>query len=145
MSAGTQARVGALTALVVGVLAGWQAYSLGLGSMTAPGPGLWPLIVSLVMVVSGAGVALQPNDDAEAIGRDGRIVALGAISLVAYAWLFELVGFEIPTIALLAFWLKALGRDTWRTTVAVSLATTAGVYVIFIVALGVSLPHLVAF
>lgn len=141
MTAGTQARVGALTALAVGVLAGWQAQRLGVGSLTAPGPGLWPLIVSVVLVLTGAAVALRPGD-AEVIGREAWIVVLGCLSLVAYTLLFEVVGFEIPTIALLVFWLKVLGGDTWRTAVTVAVGATVSVYLVFIFALGVALPHL---
>jgi putative tricarboxylic transport membrane protein len=142
VSAGTQARAGALTALAVGGLAGWQAHRLGVGSLTAPGPGLWPLIVSVILVLTGAAVALHPGDDAEVIGREAWIVVLGCLSLVAYTLLFEVVGFEIPTIALLVFWLKVLGGDTWRTAVTVAVGATAAVYLVFIFALGVALPHL---
>jgi putative tricarboxylic transport membrane protein len=137
-----QARLGALTALAVGVLAGWQAYRLGVGSLTDPGPGLWPFIVSVVLVITGAAVALRPGDDAEAIGREAWIVVLGCLSLVAYTLLFEVVGFEIPTIALLVFWLRALGDEPWRTSVTIAVGATAVVYAIFILALGVALPHL---
>ena len=142
MIAGTQARVGALAALAVGVLAGWQARRLGVGSLTAPGPGLWPLIVSVVLVLTGAAVALRPGDDAEAIGREAWIVVLGSLSLVAYTLLFEVLGFEIPTVALLVFWLKVLGGETWRTAVTVALGATVSVYLVFLLALGVALPHL---
>jgi len=142
VSTGTQARVGALTALAVGLLAGWQADRLGVGSLTDPGPGLWPLIVSVVLVLTGAAVALRPGDDAEPIGREAWIVVLGCISLVAYTLLFEVVGFEIPTIALLVFWLKVLGEEPWRTAVTVAVVATAAVYAVFLLALGVALPHL---
>jgi putative tricarboxylic transport membrane protein len=87
-------------------------------------------------------VALRPGDDAEAIGREAWIVVLGSLSLVAYTLLFEVLGFEIPTIALLVFWLKVLGGETWRTAVTVALGATVSVYLVFLLALGVALPHL---
>ena len=142
MTAGTQARAGALTALAVGLLAGWQARRLGVGSLTDPGPGLWPLIVSVVLVLTGAAVALRPGDDAEPIGREAWIVVLGCVSLVAYTLLIEVIGFEIPTIALLVFWLKVLGEEPWRTSLTVAVGATVAVYAVFILALGVALPHL---
>ena len=145
MTASTQARVGALVLLIVGALAAVQAYRLGVGSMISPGVGLWPLIVGGVMALSAAVVALKPNDDAEAIGRPAVLVAIGAVSLVAYAALFEVTGFEIATIALVAFWLKFLGGVSWRLSAAVSIGATAVIYVLFIILLGVSLPHLIAF
>ena len=113
-----------------------------MGSLTDPGPGLWPLIVSVVLVLTGAAVALRPGDDAEAIGREAWIVVLGCVSLVAYTLVIEVIGFEIPTIALLVFWLKVLGEEPWRTAVTVAVGATVAVYAVFILALGVALPHL---
>jgi putative tricarboxylic transport membrane protein len=62
-----QARVAGLAALAVGIAAALGARHLGLGSLTDPGPGLWPLVVSGVLVIAGAAVAVRPGDDAEAI------------------------------------------------------------------------------
>lgn len=143
MRAAVQSRAGALTLVVVGALAAVQAWSLGIGSAGDPGPGLWPFLIGLALVVVSATLLLRPDPDAvEPIGRDAVLVAAGAASLVAYTWLFERVGFEIPTMLLLVLWLRVFGRDRWRITVAVAVGTTIAVYLLFIVGLGVSLPHL---
>lgn len=73
------------------------------------------------------------------------MVALGALSLVAYTLLIERVGFEVMTVLLLVLWMRGFGRDSWRLSLAVAVAACAASYLLFIVALGVSLPHLVAF
>jgi hypothetical protein len=112
------------------------------GSLTDPGPGLWPLIVSAVLVITGAVVAIRPGEGAEAINRDAWSVVVACLSLVAYTAVIDVVGFELPTIVLLAFWLRVLGGEPWRTTVTVSLGVTVAVYAVFILALGVALPHL---
>jgi putative tricarboxylic transport membrane protein len=131
-----------VVALAVGIAAALGARELGLGSLTDPGPGLWPLAVSAVLVLTGAAVAIRPGDDAEPIGRDAWAVVVACLSLLAYTTVIAAVGFELPTIALLAFWLRVLGGESWRTTVAVSVGATVVVYAVFVLALGVALPHL---
>jgi putative tricarboxylic transport membrane protein len=143
VSVGAQARIAGLAALAVGIAAALGARDLGPGSLTDPGPGLWPLVVSAVLVITGAAVAVRPGDDAEPIGRDAWAVVVACLSLVAYTAVISAVGFELPTIVLLAFWLRVLGGERWRTTVAVSVGVTVVVYAVFILALGVALPHVV--
>jgi putative tricarboxylic transport membrane protein len=144
LSSVTQARGAGIVALAVGVVAGLEVRNLGVGSLTDPGPGLWPLIVSVVLVLTGAAVAVWPGDgaDVEVIGREAGVVVVACLSLVAYTAVISTVGFELPTVLLIAFWLRFLGSEPWLTTAAVSLGVTAVVYVVFIVALGVALPHL---
>jgi putative tricarboxylic transport membrane protein len=142
VSVGSQARVAGLAAVAVGIAAALGARDLGVGSLTDPGPGLWPLVVSAVLVITGAAVAVRPGDDAEAIGRDAWTVVVACLTLLAYTAVIRVVGFELPTIALLAVWMRLFGGEPWRTTVAVSVGVTVVVYVVFILALGVALPHL---
>ena len=142
MSAATQSRVAGLVALTVGLAAAFGARDLGIGSLTNPGPGLWPLVVSAVLVITGAAVAVRPGDEAATIGRDAWAVVVACVSLVAYTAVIGVVGFELPTAILLAFWLRVLGGEPWRTTVVVSVGVTVVAYVVFILALGVALPHL---
>jgi putative tricarboxylic transport membrane protein len=142
VTVGAQSRVAGLTALAIGIAAALAARDLGLGSLTDPGPGLWPLTVSAVLVITGAVVAVRPGDDAEPIGRDAWTVVVACLSLLAYTAVISTVGFELPTIALLAFWLRVLGGEPWRTTIVVSVGATVVVYAVFVLALGVALPHL---
>ena len=142
MSAALQSRVAGLVALTVGVAAALGARDLGVGSLTNPGAGLWPLVVGAVLVITGAAVAVRPGEEAETIGRDAWVVVVACVSLVAYTVVIRAVGFELPTAILLAFWLRVLGGEPWRTTVAVSVGVTVVAYVVFILALGVALPHL---
>jgi putative tricarboxylic transport membrane protein len=142
VSAVTQARVAGLAALALGVAAAVRARDLGLGSLTDPGPGLWPLVVGAVLVITGAVVAVRPGDGADPIGPEAWAVVVACLSLVAYTAVIPVVGFEVPTVILLVFWLRVLGGEPWRSTIAVSVGVTVVVYAVFILALGVALPHL---
>lgn len=131
--------------VALGLATLWYARGLGFGSLAEPGPGLWPSIVAVLLVVTGAGIAVRARaaHDTEAFTRGTTAVVIGAASLVVYSYLFELVGFEIPTVLLLVLWLRFLGGESWRVTAAVSLLATAGAYALFITGLGVPLPHLI--
>ena len=131
--------------ILIGLVTLWFARDLGLGSLTDPGPGLWPAIVSVLLVGTGAWITYGARTaaDTEAFTRETRAVAIGAASLAVYAYLFELIGFEIPTVLLLAVWLKFLGHEGWPMTAVVSVLSTVAAYLLFITGLGVPLPHLV--
>jgi putative tricarboxylic transport membrane protein len=136
-------RLAVAVTLLVGVAATVKASDLGIGSIKEPGAGLWPAITAVAMALSSLALFIrpQPSGDEELFTREARLVVVGAVSLVAYAMVFERLGFELPTVALIVLWLKGIGRESWRSTVTIALAGTAAVYLLFIVALGVSLPH----
>lgn len=131
--------------LVVGAGAALLAWRLDVGTAEEPGPGMWPLIVGIAMVALAAAQLLRPTESGpvERFTADTWIVAVGVVSLLAYTALFERVGFEIPTVALLVVWLRVLGRESWLSTVSVSLGGVVALYLIFVTALGVSVPHLI--
>jgi hypothetical protein len=142
-----QNMLAAAVPLVIGVIAGIMSWQLKIGDLAAPGPGLWPLTVSVAMVVIAVVLLFKarPTGGEEAFTREAVIVVVAVVSLFGYALLFERVGFEIPTLALLALWLKVLGRESWRITIPVAIGSTAALYLMFITGLGVSLPHLLDF
>lgn len=137
--------VAAAVLLGVGIVAAIVSWRLGVGEPADPGPGLWPLIVSVALVVFAAVLVVRshPTRTEERFSRDSLVVVGAVLSLVAYAFLFERVGFEIPTIALLVLWLKGFGRESWKVTTTVSVGATAVVYLLFITGLNLSLPHIV--
>ncbi|MFC5830661.1 tripartite tricarboxylate transporter TctB family protein [Nonomuraea insulae] len=138
--------VAALAPGVFGAAMAIMALSLGLGRLSEPGAGLWPFALGVLLVAVSVALLTTRRRQAacESFGRGGWSVVLGAVSLVAFIMLLPLVGFEIPTVVLIALWLKVIGGEGWRTTVAVSVLATAGFHALFVLALGVSIPHLIA-
>ena len=148
--AGAWARyVAVLVPLVVGGAAMVYSLGLGFGSPTDPGPGLWPFVTSAVLVAASVVLLVFGRglgDDYESFTSGARIIALGVASLGVFVVLFQRVGFELPSLLIFVFWLKFLGGESWRTTVAVSVGATAAFYVLFIVLLNISsLPHIALF
>jgi putative tricarboxylic transport membrane protein len=134
-------------ALVVVILGGATlagSLSLGVGSPAAPGPGTWPAVVSAVLIVLGLVLAARARrtDDAERFTRSGLLVLAAVASMAGFVAAVGTIGFELPTAVLALVWLRFLGRESWRTSVVVSLAVTAALYLIFVGALGVTIPPL---
>ena len=138
---------GAVVALVIGVGGAVLANGYGLGSLREPGPGLWPFVLcvviaalSLILLVTGRRLT-----DSEAFTRSSTLPLVGLITFIAFGLLMPVIGFEIPALALSVIWLRFLGHESWRNTIVISVLTTAVFYLLFLYALGIPLPHLLAF
>lgn len=134
----------ALLVLGLGLAGTVGSLALGAGSLGEPGPGTWPLVVSAAIALLGLVLLLQARAtaDTERFTTDSTIVLPAVLTLVPFAYLIDVVGFEIPSAVLAFVWLKFLGREGWRTSVVGALVMTATFYLIFVAALGVSIPHL---
>ena len=138
---------GSLTALAVGVAGVVLALGYGLGSPRNPGPGLWPFVVSVLIVgLSLVLLVLGRNlKDSEIFTKASLLPLVGTVTFAGLAVLMPLIGFEIPSLILAAVWLKLLGGEGWRTTVIGSVLMVAAFYLLFIWGLRIPLPHLITF
>ncbi|MDU0315054.1 tripartite tricarboxylate transporter TctB family protein [Phycicoccus sp. M110.8] len=144
--AGPLAQVGAgVATLALGVAGVVLSLGYGLGSLTQPGPGLWPFAVSVAVTAMSLAQLVfgRSAEDTEQFTRSSALTALGVASLVALAMLLPVVGFEVPSLVLMAVWLRFLGGESWRMTAIVSVATVASMYGLFVLALSIPLPRLI--
>ena len=144
-AAGTVSNVLTAAAIVVlGVAALIGSSSLGTGTASEPGPGTWPMIISILLVVLGGVLLLmvRKTSDAEKFSRGSWLVLAGLASMVGFVLVIEVIGFEIPAALLCFVWLRFLGREGWRLSVITSLAVVVGFYLVFVAALSVPIPHL---
>ena len=139
--------VGALVGVAIGVAGALLSAGYGLGSLSEPGPGLWPFVVSVliagmsaVLLVVGRGLT-----DAEAFTRSSVLPVVGIITFIAFGVLMPVTGFEIPALAMCVIWLKFLGGESWRNTIVISVVTVTAFYLLFLYGLRIPLPHLIAF
>ena len=132
--------------VVLGVGAGALGLSvaMGLGTPAAPQPGLWPFMISCVMVVLGLFQLIigRHNRDAEKFTRMSMAPLTGLVTLAAMVALMPVIGFELPALVLCVIWMRFLGGETWRSTLLVSAIVVAAFYGIFVLALNTSIPHL---
>jgi len=70
------------------------------------------------------------------------LISIGSVlaSLAAYIVLLEVLGFLMDTFLYVAFLLGVVEREKWLMTLLVAVSTTAGLYLIFQVLLGITLP-----
>ncbi|MFG1816838.1 tripartite tricarboxylate transporter TctB family protein [Kribbella sp. NPDC049174] len=130
---------------VIGLAGVVGALQLGLGRLTQPGPGLWPFVVSVVITVLSVVLALtgRQGTDTERFSRASVLTAIAVLTLVLLAFALPLIGFEIPSLLLTFVWLRFLGKESWRSSIAISVGTVAAFYVLFVLLLQIPLPRLI--
>ena len=96
------------------------------------------IALSVVLLVVGRGLT-----DTERFSRSSALPLAGLATFVALGFLLPVVGFEIPALALCIVWLRFLGGESWRSTIAVSVCTVAAFYALFLYGLRIPLPHLI--
>jgi len=135
-------RMSGVAFLVIGLGTGLAAANMSVGTLKQPGPGLWPFVLSVALV----GLAATQLATAPASGAGGSAgstsvhVWLTVGDLAAYSLLVEQLGFIVTTALFLAFQLRIVEREGWRTVVGVAVLATAASYVVFGWILGVQLP-----
>ena len=134
----------ALLVVVLGGAALAGSLSLGAGSASAPGPGTWPAMVSAALIVLGLVLAARARhaDAAERFTRASLPVLAAVATMGVFVAVVGVIGFEIPTAVLAFVWLRFLGHESWRTSLAVSLAAAVAFYLLFVAALDVTIPHM---
>jgi hypothetical protein len=133
-----------LVVIAVGLGALSLSLAMGLGTLAAPQPGLWPFIISCVMVGLGLVQLIlgRRNRDAEKFTRMSMAPLTGLVTLAAMVALMPVIGFELPALVLCIIWMRFLGGETWRSTLLVSAIVVGAFYGIFVLALNTSIPHL---
>ncbi|TQM02803.1 tripartite tricarboxylate transporter TctB family protein [Pseudonocardia kunmingensis] len=120
----------------------WSAgRDLDVGSLTQPGPGFWPLVLTVALAVTALlGLAIDTEAGTERFGAESWRVGVGVVVLYLFIVLFSYAGVILPGILLVMFWLKVLARESWKVAVGVGVVGTLLSYLLFVVALGVALP-----
>ncbi|MFC9691839.1 tripartite tricarboxylate transporter TctB family protein [Kribbella sp. NPDC056951] len=145
-AAGPRSQLGAaVVTAAIGVFGLLGSLALGLGKLTAPGPGLWPFAVSVLITVLSVVLALtgRHGTDTERFTGASVLTAVSVASLVLFAVLLPVIGFEIPSVLLVFGWMRFLGKESWVSSAAVSVGTVAAFYVLFVVLLEIPLPRLI--
>lgn len=131
-----------MVVLVFGAIAMWMSIDLSLGSLTEPQPGLWPFLVSIVIVATAA--ALLFTDDPGQYERWGTgtfRVAAGVAGLACFVVLFQIFGFLLSAFLLLLSWMRLHGREPWKLAVPLAVAGAVALQILFVDLFGVPFPE----
>lgn len=130
--------------LLVGAAGVLGSIQLGIGEFTDPGSGMWPLVISSVIVACSIALLIGGRRfwDAEAFSATSLHVLYATASLIVYALALPYAGFEIPTILLVFFWMKVIGRERWPISIILPVAMTTALWLLFVLLLRIPLPRL---
>lgn len=135
-------------AVIMAIAAGYtvQAGGLGLGDPSRPGPGFFPLLVGVVLVLAAGSHLLVlvvghlrgPAD--VGVGRPSLRAGLIVAALAVYLVLLPLIGHQLAAALMTAAVLRLLGGRRTSVILAVAAATGFLSDALFTLVLGVSLP-----
>ncbi|WP_146771073.1 tripartite tricarboxylate transporter TctB family protein [Prauserella muralis] len=138
----TRNRLVGVVCLLSGMAVILHSLALALGSWAEPGPGMWPLVIGVALVVASVATLTRRLDDTEQERFCPRslLVVPALLSLYVFIWAFSLLGLTVPGFLLALFWLKVLGHQGWWMSVTLAALATAVFYVLFVPVLGVPFP-----
>lgn len=119
--------------LIAVILAGavWQSYQLGLGSLGAPGPGLWPFAIGVVtFALSVVLLILGVTWSSTAEGGNRWVIAAIA-AFIVYVAILPVLGFVLASIPVAFFFTRVVGNGGWIASIATGILAPVGAYYIF--------------
>ena len=143
--------------LAVGLVYEAMAMNMPRGSLAYPGPGLFPMIIGILLIATALGCLLQeivprmrskdpaaspvPDEGAAAADKRnvGKTVQLTAL-MIGYIFALKPLGFPLAIFAFLALAIRIFGYRKWLPTLAMAAVIASLSYVSFVVWLKVSLP-----
>jgi hypothetical protein len=137
----------ALIWLAVGLGISAGAHDLGVGTLSSPGPGLFPFVIGVGMAVLSLGVSVTSRRVAAPVQEAGTsgfsrfmpVVAV-IVALVFYTFTLERLGFLLSTFLFLSGLLIALGGKNILSAAVAGAGITAGAYLVFAKLLKITLP-----
>lgn len=136
-------RLNSLFVVLLGVLFLVMSLQLPIGTFQSPGAGMWPLLISVVMILAALFLLFTEHDgeDYESLTKRSLISVLGFIWIGTFVVMFSTIGFTLASLIFSVVWLRFLARESWKFALIASAVFTIAFVLIFSVALGVPVPH----
>jgi putative tricarboxylic transport membrane protein len=138
-------RVNGLVVFFLGAAIFWFGRGLSIGTLRAPGPGFFPILIAAVLVVLSlflmiGGGKRESEEDAASAPAIIRILVLFA-ALVTYFLLLEYLGFVVVSFLLMFFLFLWVGRQRWHVAFLSAAICIVLAYVLFEILLKSNLPR----
>ena len=141
-SAGEIAVCAVLLALAIGT--GIASAGMPMGTYNLPGPGVFPLALSVLLgaaaAVRIAWLVLGREEDAGEVRLGHRNIAVACLALAGVALCLERAGFLLTAAVFLLVLYRAFSEAGWGRVVAMSAAVVAGFHLLFERLIGITLP-----
>jgi putative tricarboxylic transport membrane protein len=138
-----------LLLILFGALFCRSSLLMGIGSISAPGPGLIPFGTGALLILFSLGTIVEVTVTKRAdagggtpffSGRRWGVVLAVLASLFAYALVLNFLGFLLATLLVLTLLFKIPGQQSWKGALGAAALTTACTYALFVYGLKCSLP-----
>lgn len=138
--------LGGLVPLVLGIVASIGAYELAIGQLNKPGPGLWPFLLSVLLVVCSLVLLVKDvrKDSYEKFTGKTKLVIYTIIAVAIFIVIFKYIGMAVAVVGLLLFQLRVVGAEKWKMSLLVTAGMTIACYVLFAVWLKIPFPGLLS-
>ena len=124
-----------------------ESIRLGRGSLSNPGPGLIPLGCGLMLGILGLIVFARTFMSSSREGLEEKAIKLrwntfsALVSMVAFGFLINPVGFHMVTFLWMGFVCRWIGRMGWKATILTSVITTFSTWLLFGYLLEIRFPR----
>jgi putative tricarboxylic transport membrane protein len=121
----------------------------GLGQLTSPGAGFFPLLTGSVMSLLSAALLVKSILQRDRTGQEesfwlrpgsSRKVLAALACLVFYLLALDFLGYIVTTFVFILSLFRWINGKRWTTSLLAALILSAGSYLLFKTGLGVSLP-----
>lgn len=123
----------------------YSLWTLPIGTVYAPEPGFFPLLVGIVMTSLALVLVIRAFSEKAAMlpqfeSRWTRVLFTSA-TILLYVFFMELAGFLLSTSLFVLFYLKAIEKVGWMGSLLFTIPTVCVTYFSFTYLLGVPLPR----
>lgn len=150
-----------LVTIALGIFVTYHSYhSLRIGILISPGAGFLPFLCGVALIALGIFWRIQfflfKTPPHAARSQDPTVVAgvaephtlprprvklcLAFVTTLAYAWLFERIGFLLSTLVFMLGWQMLVERERWLKSIIITALCAAAMYTLFRYLLHVELP-----
>jgi hypothetical protein len=134
--------------LILGLSICIESYRVSLGDFHSPGPGFFPFLTGLAIAVLSFALLVQvaktgPGEKVTFFEEQGQSCKLimSIVSLLAYGFLLDHLGFILCTLVYIGFVARAVGGMKWQKAILLAVLSSFGSYIIFGFFLKADLPQ----
>jgi putative tricarboxylic transport membrane protein len=147
-----------LVTIALGIFVTYHSYySLRIGILISPGAGFLPFLCGVALIALGIFWRIHSflfktprhavcSQDPAGVAETSSLpklrvkLCLAFVMTLAYAWLFERIGFFLSTLVFMLGWQMLVERERWLKSIIITALCAAAMYALFSYLLRVELP-----
>ena len=122
----------------------WQGKHLAIGNLRAPGPGFFPNLIAVILIILSLILLIAGDKKADKspliVRQSGRRLLPVFLALLGYFFLLEFLGFVVTSFLFMAVLFMTVTIQKWYRALLWAFVTTGFAYLIFEVLLKSNLP-----